>query len=232
VIEFHGVTKEYGERRLFDALEAAIPPGSIVGVIGPNGAGKTTVLRMIAGQEEPDAGSITVGQTVQLAYADQSRTLDGEKTVWEEISGGLDHLTLGDRKINSRAYVAAFNFTGIEQQKQVKTLSGGERNRVHLAKTLKAGANVILLDEPTNNLDVNTLRALEDTLDNFAGCAIVVSHDRWFLDRVATHILASEGDGTWRLSIGNWSDYEADQRERLGETGYAGGRKHRPFKRT
>jgi ATP-binding cassette ChvD family protein len=232
VVEFEGVSKGFGERRLIDGLEASVPPGSIVGVIGPNGAGKTTLLRMVAGQEQPDEGTITVGQTVQLAYADQSQTLDGEKTVWEEIAGGLDHLTLGDRKINSRAYVAAFNFAGSEQQKKVKALSGGERNRVQLAKTLKAGANVILLDEPTNNLDVNTLRALEDALDSFAGCAIVVSHDRWFLDRVATHILAAEGDGRWRLSIGNWSDYEADQRERLGESGYAGGRKHRPFKRS
>ena len=232
VVDFQGVSKGFGERRLIDGLEASVPPGSIVGVIGPNGAGKTTLLRMVAGQEQPDEGRIVIGQTVELAYADQSQTLDGEKTVWEEISGGLDHLTLGDRKINSRAYVAAFNFAGSEQQKQVKALSGGERNRVQLARTLKAGANVILLDEPTNNLDVNTLRALEDALEDFAGCAIVVSHDRWFLDRVATHILAAEGDGQWRLSIGNWSDYEADQRERLGETGYAGGRKHRPFKRS
>ena len=231
VIEFEGVSKGYGERRLIDDLTISIPPGSIVGVIGPNGAGKTTLLKMVAGQERPDQGAIKIGQTVNLAYADQSRALDDEKTVWEEISEGLDHLTLGGRKINSRAYVAAFNFTGAEQQKQVKTLSGGERNRVHLAKTLKAGGNVIMLDEPTNNLDVNTLRALEDALESFAGCAIVVSHDRWFLNRVATHILAFEGDGRWRLFIGNWSEYEEDQRKRLGDSGHGGGRKHRPLMR-
>ena len=232
VIEFEGVSKGYGERRLIDDLTISIPPGSIVGVIGPNGAGKTTLLKMVAGQERPDQGAIKIGQTVNLAYADQSRALDDEKTVWEEISEGLDHLTLGGRKINSRAYVAAFNFTGAEQQKQVKTLSGGERNRVHLAKTLKAGGNVIMLDEPTNNLDVNTLRALEDALESFAGCAIVVSHDRWFLNRVATHILAFEGDGRWRLFIGNWSEYEEDQRKRLGDSGHGGGRKHRPLMRS
>jgi ATP-binding cassette ChvD family protein len=231
VIEFEGVSKGYGERRLIGDLTISIPPGSIVGVIGPNGAGKTTLLKMIAGQERPDQGAIKIGQTVNLAYADQSRALDDEKTVWEEISEGLDHLTLGGRKINSRAYVAAFNFTGAEQQKQVKTLSGGERNRVHLAKTLKAGGNVIMLDEPTNNLDVNTLRALEDALESFAGCAIVVSHDRWFLNRVATHILAFEGDGRWRLFIGNWSEYEEDQRKRLGDSGHGGSRKHRPLMR-
>lgn len=228
VIEFDGVSKGYGDRLLIDDLTASIAPGSIVGVIGPNGVGKSTLLKMIAGQERPDQGSIRMGQTVALAYADQSQALDDEKTVWEEISGNLDHLTLGDRQVNSRAYVAAFNFTGSEQQKQVKALSGGERNRVFLAKTLKAGANVILLDEPTNNLDVNTLRSLEDALENFAGCAIVVSHDRWFLDRVATHILAFEGKGQLRLFIGNWSEYEEDQLRRLGESG---GRKHRPLKR-
>jgi ATPase subunit of ABC transporter with duplicated ATPase domains len=202
-----------------------------VGVIGPNGAGKSTLLNMIAGQERPDQGTIKIGQTVKLAYADQSQTLDDEKTVWEEISEGADHLTLGDQKVNSRAYVAAFNFTGSEQQKQIKTVSGGERNRIHLAKTLKAGGNVIMLDEPTNNLDVNTLRALEDALENFAGCAIVVSHDRWFLDRIVTHILAFEDEGQVRLFIGNWSEYEEDQRKRLGESGHGGGRKHRPLKR-
>jgi ATPase subunit of ABC transporter with duplicated ATPase domains len=216
---------------LIDGLTASIPPGSIVGVIGPNGTGKSTLLKMIAGQEQPDEGTITVGQTVELAYADQSQTLDGQKTIWEEISDGADHLTLGDRKVNSRAYVAAFNFTGAEQQKTINTVSGGERNRIHLAKTLKAGANVIMLDEPTNNLDVNTLRALEDALENFAGCAIVVSHDRWFLDRIATHILAFEDDGQVRLFLGNWSEYEEDQRKRLGESAHSGGRKHRPLKR-
>jgi ATP-binding cassette ChvD family protein len=232
VFEFDGVSKGYNERCLIDDLTVSIPPGSIVGVIGPNGVGKTTLLTMIAGQEQPDQGTITIGQTVRLAYADQSQSLDGEKTVWEEISDGLDHLVLGDRKVNSRAYVAAFNFTGSEQQKLVKTLSGGERNRVHLAKTLKLGANVIMLDEPTNNLDVNTLRSLEDALENFGGCAVVVSHDRWFLDRVATHILAFEGDGQVRLFLGNWSEYEQDQQRRLGDSGQTGGRKHRPLKRS
>jgi sulfate-transporting ATPase len=231
VIEFEGVSKGFGERQLIDDLTVTIPPGSIVGVIGPNGAGKSTLLKMIAGQERPDQGTIKIGQTVKLAYADQSQALDDEKTVWEEISEGADYLTLGDREVSSRAYVAAFNFTGSEQQKQVKTVSGGERNRVHLAKTLKAGGNVIMLDEPTNNLDVNTLRALEDALENFAGCAIVVSHDRWFLDRIVTHILAFEGEGQLRLFIGNWSEYEEDQRKRLGESGHGGGRKHRPLKR-
>jgi len=232
VVEFERVSKGFGERQLIDDLTLSIPPGSIVGVIGPNGAGKSTLLNMIAGQEQPDQGTIKIGQSVTLAYADQSQTLDDEKTVWEEISEGADYLTLGDRKVSSRAYVAAFNFTGSEQQKQIKTVSGGERNRIHLAKTLKAGANVIMLDEPTNNLDVNTLRALEDALENFAGCAIVVSHDRWFLDRIVTHILAFEGEGKLRLFIGNWSEYEEDQRNRLGESGYGGGRKHRPLKRT
>jgi ATP-binding cassette ChvD family protein len=231
VFEFDGVSKSYGDRCLIDDLSVSIPPGSIVGVIGPNGVGKTTLLKLIAGQEEPDAGGIKIGQTVRLAYADQSQSLDSEKTVWEEISEGLDHLSLGDLKVNSRAYVAAFNFTGSEQQKLVGTLSGGERNRVHLAKTLKSGANVIMLDEPTNNLDVNTLRALEDALDNFGGCAIVVSHDRWFLDRIATHILAFEEDGRVRLFLGNWSEYEHYQRQQMGDSGLAGGRKHRPLKR-
>ncbi len=218
VIEFEGVSKAYGERLLIDDFSASIPPGSLVGVIGPNGAGKTTLLRMITGQEQPDKGQVRVGQTVDLAYVDQSRaTLDGEKTVWEEISGGADNLTLGKRTRNSRAYVASFNFLGSDQQKQVKLLSGGERNRVHLAKTLKQGANVILLDEPTNDLDVNTLRALEEALENFAGCAVVVSHDRWFLDRIATHILAFEGDSQLFWFEGNWSDYEADRKRRLGK---------------
>jgi energy-dependent translational throttle protein EttA len=222
VIETKGLTKAYGEagkeRLLLDQLHLSIPPGSIVGVIGPNGAGKTTLLKLITHQEQPDAGQIEVGQTVRLGYVDQSReSLDGEKTVWEEISAGQDIITLGNRKMNSRAYVASFNFLGSDQQKQVKDLSGGERNRVHLAKVLKEGANVILLDEPTNDLDVNTLRALEEALDSFAGCAVVVSHDRWFLDRIATHILAFEGDSQVRWFHGNWSDYEADRKRRLGK---------------
>jgi ATP-binding cassette ChvD family protein len=217
VIQLEGISKGYGERLLIDDLTLSIPPGSIVGVIGPNGAGKTTLLRMVTGQEQPDAGSLRLGETVSLAYVDQSRdTLDGEKTVWEEISGGEEQLDLGGRKRNSRAYVASFNFLGSDQQKLVKNLSGGERNRVHLAKVLKQGANVILLDEPTNDLDVNTLRALEEAIESFAGCAIVVSHDRWFLDRVATHILAFEGDSQVRWFEGNWSDYEADLKRRLG----------------
>jgi ATP-binding cassette ChvD family protein len=217
VIELKGVCKGYGEHLLIDDLDLSLPPGSIVGVIGPNGAGKTTLLRLITGQEQPDAGTVRIGQTVQLAYVDQSRaTLDGEKTVWEEISGGEEILLLGERKLNSRAYVASFNFLGTDQQNLVKNLSGGERNRVHLAKTLKQGANLILLDEPTNDLDVNTLRALEDAVEEFAGCAVIVSHDRWFLDRVATHILAFEDDSQTRWIEGNWSDYEADFKRRLG----------------
>jgi ATP-binding cassette ChvD family protein len=217
VVQFDRLSKAYGDRLLIDNLSLSIPPGSIVGVIGPNGAGKTTLLRMITAQEHPDAGSIRIGETVKLAYVDQSRdTLDGEKTVWEEISAGQEQLELGGRKRNSRAYVASFNFLGADQQKLVKMLSGGERNRVHLAKTLTQGANVILLDEPTNDLDVNTLRALEEAVDNFAGCAVIVSHDRWFLDRVATHILAFEGDSQLAWFEGNWSDYDADRRKRLG----------------
>ncbi len=217
VVELKGVSKGYSERLLIDNLDLSIPPGSIVGVIGPNGAGKTTLLRLITGQEQPDAGTVDIGQTVKWAYVDQSRsTLEGEKTVWEEISGGEEILSLGERKLNSRAYVASFNFLGTDQQKLVKNLSGGERNRVHLAKTLKQGANLILLDEPTNDLDVNTLRALEDAVEDFAGCAVIVSHDRWFLDRVATHILAFEDESQTRWIEGNWSDYEADRRKRLG----------------
>lgn len=231
VIELQGVNKGYGDRTLIDNLSASIPPGSIVGVIGPNGVGKSTLLKMIAGQEKPDQGTIRLGQTVELAYADQFQALDESKTVWEEISEGADFLNLGGRQFNSRAYVASFNFAGSDQQKSVSALSGGERNRVYLAKTLKAEGNVLMLDEPTNNLDVNTLRALEDALDNFAGCAIVVSHDRWFLDRIATHILAFEGDGQVRLFWGNWSEYEQDQRQRLGDSGH-GGRKYRALKRT
>lgn len=217
VIELEGVSKGYDDKLLIDNLTVSIQPGSIVGVIGPNGAGKTTLLRMITGQEQPDLGKMQIGETVQLAYVDQSReTLDPEKTVWEEISGGQDMLELGNRKINSRAYVASFNFLGVDQQKKVGTLSGGERNRVHLAKMLTRGANVLLLDEPTNDLDVNTLRALEEALENFAGCAVVVSHDRWFLDRVATHILAFEGESQVGFFEGNWTDYEAGRRKRLG----------------
>jgi ATP-binding cassette ChvD family protein len=217
VFEFDNVTKGYGDRLLLENFSAKILPGSIVGVIGPNGAGKTTLLRMITGEEQPDSGSIRVGETVKLAYADQMRPLDNDKNIWEEISNGEDELTLGTRKMNSRAYVASFNFSGSDQQKKVATLSGGERNRVHLAKTLKEGANVLLLDEPTNDLDVNTLRALEEALENFAGCAIVVSHDRWFLDRICTHILAFEGDSQARLFLGNWSDYEAHMQETYGK---------------
>jgi ATP-binding cassette ChvD family protein len=218
VIAFKNVAKSYGDRLLFDDLTFAVPPGSLVGVIGPNGAGKTTLLRLIVGAEHPDAGTVEVGQTVRLAYVEQLReTLDGAKTVWEEISGGEETLTLGARSVSSRAYVASFDFLGADQQKRVQTLSGGERNRVLLAKMLKTGANVLLLDEPTNDLDVNTLRALEEALEAFAGCAVIVSHDRWFLDRVATHVLAFEGDSRAAWFIGNFSEYEADRRKRLGQ---------------
>jgi sulfate-transporting ATPase len=224
VIELEGITKGYAspdgggsERLLLENFSARIPPGSIVGVIGPNGAGKTTLLKMITGQEKPDHGTIRIGDTVKLAYADQTRSLDPEKTVWEQITGGAETLTLGNRSMNSRGYVSSFNFLGTDQQKKVGTLSGGERNRVHLARTLTQGANVILLDEPTNDLDVNTLRALEEALEAFAGCAIVVSHDRWFLDRICTHILAFEGDSQARLFLGNWSDYEAHMQEIYGK---------------
>jgi sulfate-transporting ATPase len=217
VFEFDGVTKSYDERVILDSFTATIPPGSIVGIIGPNGAGKTTLLKMITGIEKPDSGTIKIGETVKLAYADQSRTLDPDKSVYEEISGGAEQLTLGNRKINSRAYVSSFNFLGTDQQKKVGTLSGGERNRVHLAKTLTEGANVLLLDEPTNDLDVNTLRALEEALEEFAGCAVVVSHDRWFLDRICTHIIAFEGDSQAKMYLGNWSDYEAYLKEKFGK---------------
>jgi len=217
VIQAEHVSKAYGDRLLIDDLSLTIPHGSIVGVIGPNGAGKTTFLRMITGQEKPDSGTIRIGETVQLAYVDQSReSLDGEKSVWEEISNGSELIQLGTRRMNTRAYAASFNFLGADQQKLVKSLSGGERNRVHLAKMLTKNANVILFDEPTNDLDVNTLRSLEEALENFGGCGVVVSHDRWFLDRVATHILAFEEDGTILWFDGNFSDYEVDRRKRLG----------------
>ena len=216
VVDADGVAKAYGENLLIDGMSFKLPPGGIVGVIGPNGAGKTTLFRMIVGQEQPDDGTIRVGETVKLAYIDQSRTLDGDKTIFEEITGGGEVVQLGPREMSSRAYVARFNFSGQDQQKKVGALSGGERNRVHLAKMLKSEANVILLDEPTNDLDVDTLRALEDALTEFAGCAIVISHDRWFLDRVATHILAFEGDSRVVWFDGNYSEYEEDKRKRLG----------------
>ncbi|HEX8652279.1 MAG TPA: energy-dependent translational throttle protein EttA [Pyrinomonadaceae bacterium] len=217
VIEADGVTKAYGERLLIDGLTFSLPPGGIVGVIGPNGAGKTTLFRMITGEVQPDRGTFRTGETVRLAYVDQSRDrLEADKTIWEEISGGQDTVQLGTRQVNSRAYVARFNFSGSDQQKRVGSLSGGERNRVHLAKMLKEGANVLLLDEPTNDLDVNTMRALEEALENFAGCAVVISHDRWFLDRISTHILAFEGESRVVWFEGNYSEYEADRRARLG----------------
>ncbi|MHB9109867.1 MAG: energy-dependent translational throttle protein EttA [Armatimonadota bacterium] len=217
VIELEGVSKGYDDKLLIDNLTISFPPGAIVGMIGPNGAGKTTLLKLITGVEQPDAGTITIGQTVELAYVEQSReTLNGDNTVWEEISGGNETFTFGPRTLNTRAYVSSFNFLGTDQQKLVKNLSGGERNRVQLAKMLARGANVILFDEPTNDLDVNTLRALEESIEHFAGSAIVVSHDRWFLDRVATHILAFEEDGSIVWSEGNFSDYDAARRQRLG----------------
>jgi len=216
VIEADSVAKGYGERLLFENLSFQLPPGGIVGVIGPNGAGKTTLFRLITGQEQPDAGSFKVGDTVKLAYVDQSRTLDPDKTIWEEVTGGEDMVHLGKHQVNSRGYVARFNFSGSDQQKKVGVLSGGERNRVHLAKMLKEEGNVLLLDEPTNDLDVNTMRALEEALENFAGCAVVISHDRWFLDRIATHILAFEGDSRVVYFDGNYSEYEADYKKRVG----------------
>ncbi|MDE2516447.1 MAG: energy-dependent translational throttle protein EttA, partial [Rhodospirillales bacterium] len=216
VIEAEGLSKGYGDRMLIDKLDFKLPPGGIVGVIGPNGAGKTTLFRMITGKETPDAGSLRIGETVKLGYVDQSRdSLDDNKSVWEEISGGTDVIYLGKRAVPSRAYVGAFNFKGSDQQKKVGILSGGERNRVHLAKMLKTEHNVILLDEPTNDLDVDTLRALEDALAEFAGCVVVISHDRWFLDRLATHILAFEGDSHVEWFEGNFEAYEADKRRRL-----------------
>jgi ATP-binding cassette ChvD family protein len=217
VVDFQGLTKGYGDRLLIDDLTFKLPPGGIVGVIGPNGAGKTTLFRMITGEDQPDKGTITVGESVHLGYVNQSRdALDPNKTVWEEISGGNDVIYLGKREVNSRAYCGAFNFKGGDQQKKVGQLSGGERNRVHLAKMLKSGANVLLLDEPTNDLDVETLRALEEALEEFAGCAVIISHDRWFLDRIATHMLAFEGDSHVEWFEGNFQDYEADKVRRLG----------------
>jgi ATP-binding cassette ChvD family protein len=217
VIHAENLAKAYGDNLLYENLTFDVPPGAIIGIIGPNGAGKTTLFRMVVGQEQPDGGELTVGSTVQLAYVDQSRAaLDPNKTVFEEITGGIEQIVIGDRTVNARAYVGRFNFSGTDQQKRVGMLSGGERNRVHMAKMLKAGGNVILLDEPSNDLDVNTLRALEDALETFPGCVLVISHDRWFLDRVATHILAFEGESQVYFYPGNYSEYEEDRRRRLG----------------
>jgi energy-dependent translational throttle protein EttA len=217
VVDFDHLTKGFGENLLIDDLTFKLPPGGIVGVIGPNGAGKTTLFRMITGQEKADNGTIKIGDSVRLGYVDQSRdSLDGKKTVWEEISEGNDMIVLGKKEVNSRAYCASFNFKGADQQKKVGSLSGGERNRVHLAKMLRSGANLLLLDEPTNDLDVDTLRALEEALEDFAGCAVIISHDRWFLDRIATHILAFEDDSHVEWFEGNFQDYEADKMRRLG----------------
>jgi len=218
VIEAEGISKSFGDRLLFENLTFSLPPGGIVGVIGPNGAGTTTLIMMISGQDQPDSGTIRLGEAVKLAYVDQSRdVLDPEQTIWQAISEGQETITMGDREVNSRAYVGRFNFSGTDQQKKVGLLSGGQRNRVHLARMLKEGANVILLDEPTNDLDVSALRALEEALENFGGCAVVISHDRWFLDRIATHILAFEGDSQVVWFDGNYSEYEADRKARLGD---------------
>jgi sulfate-transporting ATPase len=218
VIEFKGVSKAFGDRLLVDNLSFKVPPGAIVGIIGPNGAGKSTIFRMITGIEQPDSGEVSIGHTVQLAYVDQSRdALVANKNVWEELSGGADILTVGRFEMQSRAYIGRFNFKGSDQQKMVGQLSGGERGRLHLAKTLLTGGNVLLLDEPSNDLDIETLRALEDALLEFAGCVMVISHDRWFLDRIATHILAAEGDSQWNFFNGNYQEYEADRKKRLGE---------------
>jgi ATPase subunit of ABC transporter with duplicated ATPase domains len=217
VVDARGLTKGYGDRLLFDGLSFLLPPGGIVGVIGPNGAGKTTLFRMIVGDEAPDGGSLEIGASVQFAYVDQSREeLAADATVFDEITGGVDRIVVGNRELHARAYVAGFGFTGSDQQKKVGQLSGGERNRVQLAKVLKSGGNLLLLDEPTNDLDVDTLRALEDALVEFPGCAVVISHDRWFLDRIATHVLAFEGDSEVRWWEGNFSDYETDRKKRLG----------------
>jgi sulfate-transporting ATPase len=220
VIEFKEVSKAFGDRLLIDKLSFRVPPGAIVGIIGPNGAGKSTLFRMITGEEQPDSGAVVRGTTVRLAYVDQSRdALAGSKTVWEEVSGGNDILTVGRFEMPSRAYLGRFNFRGGDQQKIVGQLSGGERGRLHLAKTLISGGNVLLLDEPSNDLDVETLRALEDALLEFAGSVLVISHDRWFLDRIASHILACEGDSQWIFFAGNYQEYEEDKRRRLGEDG-------------
>ena len=220
VLEFKGVSKGYGDRLLIDNLSFSVPPGAIVGIIGPNGAGKSTLFRMITGAEQPDNGVIDVGPTVQMAYVDQSREhLSGEKTVFEELSEGRDIIQIGKFEMPSRAYIGRFNFKGADQQKIVGNLSGGERGRLHLAKTLMTGGNLLLLDEPSNDLDVETLRALEDALLEFAGCAMIISHDRWFLDRICTHILACEGESQWSFYTGNYQEYEEDKRKRLGEEG-------------
>ncbi len=218
VIEASGIAKSFGDKLLYDNLSFRLPPNGIVGVIGPNGAGKTTLFRLITGQEKPDAGTFKVGESVKLGYVNQDRdSLDGEANVWEAITDGLDVVMLGKKEVNSRQYVARFNFAGSDQQKLVKNLSGGERNRVHLARMLKEAANVLLLDEPTNDLDVHTLRALEEGISNFAGCAVIISHDRWFLDRLATHILAFEGESQVRWFEGNFTAYEEDRKKRLGD---------------
>ena len=232
VIEFEGVSKGFDDKLLIDDLSFSLPPAGIVGVIGANGAGKTTLFRMITGAEQPDSGSVTVGTTVDLGYVDQSRdSLAAESTVFNEISGGHDFLRLGTREVNSRAYVASFNFRGSDQQKKVGVLSGGERNRVHLAKVLKAGANLLMLDEPTNDLDIETLRALEGGLEAYPGCAVVISHDRWFLDRIATHILAFEGDSQVRWFEGNFSEYEAFRKKELGDSAGPHRIKYKPLAR-
>jgi ATPase subunit of ABC transporter with duplicated ATPase domains len=217
VVEAKGISKAFGDNVLYENVEFSLPKGGIVGVVGPNGAGKTTMFRMIIGKEKPDTGSIRIGETVKLGYVDQDRSLDPNKTVYEIISDGQDTIMLGKAEVNARGYCARFNFAGTDQQKKVKDLSGGERNRVHLARMLKEGANLIILDEPTNDLDVNTLRALEEGLEGFAGCAVISSHDRWFLDRVATHIMAFEGDSKVVWYEGNYSEYEADRKRRLGK---------------
>ena len=217
VVEAKGISKAFGDNVLYENVEFSLPKGGIVGVVGPNGAGKTTMFRMIIGKEKPDSGTIRIGETVKLGYVDQDRSLDPNKTVYEIISDGQDTVMLGKAEVNARGYCARFNFAGTDQQKKVKDLSGGERNRVHLARMLKEGANLIILDEPTNDLDVNTLRALEEGLEDFAGCAVISSHDRWFLDRVATHIMAFEGDSKVVWYEGNYSEYEADRKRRLGK---------------
>jgi sulfate-transporting ATPase len=220
VIEFKNVSKSFGDRLLIDDLSFKVPPGAIVGIIGPNGAGKSTLFRLISGKEQPDSGEVVIGKTVKMAFVDQSRDdLQGEKTVWEDVSGGLDNIVVGKFVMPSRAYLGRFNFKGNDQQKLVGNLSGGERGRLHLAKTLATGGNVLMLDEPSNDLDVETLRALEDALLEFAGSVMVISHDRWFLDRIATHILAAEGDSQWVFFNGNYQEYEADKKRRLGEEG-------------